>query len=113
MKHHIEIVVSVPVCTIGKGEIIKDEFLPRCSGDMDYERCGLYKPVCVDGMPVIFGKCVCLDFIEKHIAFDCTSYEYDEINGFKSRGRFYDTYSIHSLKIDGEQMESKFTELQE
>ena len=113
MKHHIKIVVSVPVCRMGVQGIVKDEFLPGCCGDYDCEPCEAYNPMHKDGVTLIGGRCVYLDFIEKHIAFDCTSYEYDEINGFKSRGRFYEPDEILSLKIDGETMKSKFTELQE
>ena len=113
MKHHIEIVVSVPVCRMGVQGIVKDEFLPGCYGDEDCDPCESYKTMCKDGVTRIGGQCVCLEFIEKHIAFDCSSYEYDEINGFKTRGRVYETDEILSLKIDGEPMESKFTDLQE
>lgn len=106
MKHHIEAVISVPVCSMGGHKTITDDILlTTCYGEDYGEQGDCY---CVphekDGTEIIGGRCVCLRFIEKRFAFDCTSYEFDEVEGFKSRGRTWDIESISKLVIDGEEI---------
>lgn len=104
MKHHVEAIISVPVCVMGGKKFINEGVLPCCCGE-DYCEypCDLFSPAQErNGVRLVGGSCVCLRFVEKRIAFDCTSYEYDKIDGFKSRGRHYETDNIPLLKIDGE-----------
>lgn len=98
MKHHIEAVVNIPICTMCGYRTITDNILPICYGQKDIEKecCHNYWTVGES------SQCNSLAHIEKCFAFDCTSYEFDEVDGFKSKGKTWDIWDIEKLVIDGE-----------
>lgn len=104
MKHHIEAIVSVPICCdYGRSNTIED--LETCLAYTCAEPClnfrGIYED---DECGNETYRCGSLVWVDRRMAFDCSSYEFDEAEGFKSRGRKWAIDDIQKLIIDGEQI---------
>lgn len=112
MKHHIEIVYFVPRCELGSccgtgGKIVDERLIPLCTNDdHDYyeaqNKCDAFDAQAErDGVKLIGASCKWFSCMERRVAFDCISYEFDAVNGFRSKGREYGADSITQVKIDG------------
>lgn len=95
MKHCIEIVTDRLTCVNDYGMERKEK---HCCGECDFYYSCTPDSECVD------WECPYERTILTHSAFDCSAYEFDELDGFKSRGRCYDIDDIVSLRIDGKQI---------
>ena len=95
MKHHIEIITDRKTCIDYYGmEREEVHICGKCdffySQTPDSEREG--------------WECPFERTISTHSAFDCSTYEFDGLNGFKSHRRSYYVDEIVSLHIDGKQI---------